>query len=119
MYAYMIVDPTNPNPRCLRSLLNASDSGDVAGIPGVFQSLTFGRPPTNRQQYASKLPNSPCTSRKARALRTVAWIFARLRTIAGSVMSFSTRVAVYRATFAGSNSLKARRYPSRFLRIVD
>src|SRR4051812_5562369 len=54
-----MVEPTKLNPRFLRSLLNASDSGDVAGISfDVPRLLVCGRPPTNRQQYLSKLPNS-------------------------------------------------------------
>src|SRR5258708_38580564 len=37
----------------------------------VFQRFCRGRPSTNCQQYASKLPYSPCTVRNARAFLTV------------------------------------------------
>src|SRR5436309_13393495 len=39
--------------------------------------------------------------------------------IAASDVRFLTVLSEYRATFSGSNSLKARRYPSRFLSTVD
>src|SRR5882672_6759849 len=39
--------------------------------------------------------------------------------ISESNVSFWIRFSVYRATFSGSNSLKARRYPSRFLSTID
>jgi len=39
------------NPRCLRSLLNASDSREVAGISRIaLHRLSLGCPSTNRQQ---------------------------------------------------------------------
>src|ERR1700723_1384159 len=47
----MTVEPTKLNPRRLRSLLNASDSIEVAGISRIaFQRLIFGRPSTNLQR---------------------------------------------------------------------
>src|SRR5215831_12959833 len=106
----MTVEPTKLNPRRLRSLLKVSDSGDVVGISFIaFQRFDLGRPSTNRQQYASKVPNSSWIARNARALRTAATIFNRFRMMAGSDRSFRIRASVYRATFAGSKSLKARR----------
>src|SRR6267143_2958954 len=115
----MTVEPTKLNPRCLRSLLNASDSDEVAGICRmVFHRFSFGRPSTKRQQYESKLPNSSWILRNARALRTAASIFMRLRIIAESNASVSIRRAENRATFSGSNSSKARRYPSRFFSTI-
>jgi hypothetical protein len=42
MYAYATVGPTKLNPRCLRSLLNASDSGEVTGICCVVFAAEFG-----------------------------------------------------------------------------
>jgi hypothetical protein len=51
MYAYITVGPTKLNPRRLRSLLNVSDSWELAGICRVvFPRLSLGCPPTNRQQ---------------------------------------------------------------------
>jgi hypothetical protein len=50
MWAQITVEPTNENPRCLRSRLNASESVLVAGISRIArQRLTFGRPPARRQ----------------------------------------------------------------------
>ena len=46
---------------------------------------------TNCQQYASKLPNSSCTTRNARAFFTAAAIFIRFRMIPGSAVSLSIR----------------------------
>src|SRR5712692_2969245 len=52
MCAYMMVEPTKLNPRRLRSLLNASNSSDVAGISLIaFHRFRRGRPSTNRQPY--------------------------------------------------------------------
>jgi hypothetical protein len=65
----------------------------------------------------SKLPNSSWISRNVRALRTAASIFSRLRMISEFNRSFSIRRAEYRATFSGSNPLKARLQPSRFTRL--
>lgn len=49
MNAYTIVDPTNVNPRFLRSFDSASDSGLVAGTSFIERGrFTFGRPPTKR-----------------------------------------------------------------------
>jgi len=53
-----------------------------------------------------------------RALRTAASIFMRLRIIAESNASVSIRRAENRATFSGSNSSKARQYPSRFFSTI-
>src|SRR5690349_23166629 len=51
--AYMIVEPTKPNPRRFRSLLNSSDSAEVAGICFVaLQRFTLGCPPTKRHANA-------------------------------------------------------------------
>ena len=56
MYAYMMVLPTNLNPRFFKSLLSASDSGDVVGISSwVFQFPTMGLLSTNCQIYVLKV----------------------------------------------------------------
>lgn len=48
--AYKTVEPTNENPHTLRSLLNASDTGVVAGMSRTFfHQFCFGRPPINCQ----------------------------------------------------------------------
>src|SRR5712691_426814 len=55
MCAYMTVEPTKLNPRRLRSLLNASDSRDIAGISFIaFHRFTRGRPSTNRQHSLAR-----------------------------------------------------------------
>jgi hypothetical protein len=43
------VEPTKPNPRAFRSLLNASDSGVVAGTSPVLWRLLVIRPAVDRQ----------------------------------------------------------------------
>lgn len=49
MNAYMIVDPTNVNPRFLRSFDSASDSGVVAGTSFMDRRLLrIGFPSTKR-----------------------------------------------------------------------
>src|SRR5699024_11574949 len=69
--AKQIVGPTKENPRFFKSLLMAVDSAVDAGTSAcVAQSFNIGRPPTKRQIYAAKLPNSYCTSKKARAFVT-------------------------------------------------
>src|SRR5258708_153583 len=46
-------------------------------------------------------------------------IFIRFRMMSGFWSSLATRLSEYLATFAGSKSLNARRYPSRLLRITS
>jgi hypothetical protein len=66
MWAYITVLPTNLKPRLIKSLLSASDSFVVGAISfNDFHLFTIGLPPTKRQMYLSKLPNSFCTSQKA------------------------------------------------------
>src|SRR5208282_2186306 len=61
-----MVDPTNLKPRPIISLLIASDSTVRAGTClSARHWLTRGRPPTKRQTYSLKLPNSFCTARNA------------------------------------------------------
>src|SRR6185436_14043253 len=106
----MMVDPTKLKPRCLRSLLNLSDSGVLAGICRIdAQRFARGLPSTNCQQYLSKLPNSFWTARNARAFLTADSIFSRLRMIAGLTASLSIFALLNRATFWGSNWLNALR----------
>src|SRR5216683_6631456 len=59
-----MVEPTKRKPRCVKSLLRASDSLVRAGTLR-FQAFCLGLPFTKRQTYASKLPNSCCTFSKA------------------------------------------------------
>src|SRR6267154_6016597 len=97
--AYVMVEPTNRNPRFRRSALRASDSAVRAGI-GCRAVLRFwiGLPSTNRHTYPSKLPNSLLTSRNARAFETVDSILRRFRTMAALFISEARRRASKRAT---------------------
>jgi len=59
------VEPTELNPRCFRSLLNASDSVAVAGICFMtFQWFTLGCPPTKRHAYTIKTSELVLNSEK-------------------------------------------------------
>src|SRR5258708_28459224 len=109
MYAYATVGPTKLNPRSLRSLLNASDSGEVAGIcRAAFQWLGLGRPPTKRQQYESKSPNPSWILRNARAFLTAPSIFIRFRIISGSYATPWIFLSYSLSPFSGSNLSDAR-----------
>ncbi len=100
----MIVGPTKVKPRFLRALLRASASGVTAGTSArLFGRLTFVFPPTKAQRKASKLPNSRCTARKARAFFRAEKTFSRFRTMPGSWRTASSSASVMAATSAGSN----------------
>ena len=106
----MIVLPTNRKPRFFRSLLSASDSGDVAGTsPSFLNRFWMGSPSTKPQMYLLKLPNSSCTSINACALVTADSTLRRFLTMAGLPSSDSMRFFVKRATFWTSKSAKALR----------
>jgi hypothetical protein len=103
IWAYIIVEPTNLNPRFLRSLLTASEMSVVAGTcPGSVHAFLMGFPSTNCQMYRSNDPNSSCTLRNAFALVTAAATFKRLRMIPSFASSFAILASVYRETFFGS-----------------
>ena len=106
----MIVEPTNRNPRFFRSLLNASDSGLVAGTCFIsVQRLTIGLPPTNDHRCDARPPVSSCSFSTAFAFEIVDSILSRLRTMPGNFISRSTVRRLKRATFSTSKSAKASR----------
>ena len=86
-----MVGPTKVKPRFRRSLLIVLDTAVCAGTSSSFvHAFRVGRPSTNRQTKRSKLPNSSCTARNARALLMADPIFSRLRMIPSSASRRST-----------------------------
>src|SRR5438876_10497899 len=87
-----MVGPTKRNPRRRRSALMATETGLSAGIwARVRRRFSSGRPCTKPQMYLLNDPNSPTTSRNARALAIAARILARLRII--PALAISRRIA--------------------------
>ena len=115
-----MVEPTNLNPRCLRSFENASDSLVVAGSSSKdLKWLILGSPLTNRQEYESKEPNSSWIFRKACALVTAALTLSRLRMMPGSRSSFSILEGVKSATFCTLKFANAFLYPFLLFKMVN
>ena len=106
----MIVEPTKPKPRRRMSALMRSESSvRVAGRSPWARRFRTGRPATDCQRQASKLPNSACTCKKARALPTADAILPRWRMMAGLTSSASIRAVSKPATTLGSKSSNAAR----------
>src|SRR5436190_17106321 len=107
MNAYIVVGPTNVQPRFRKSLESAADSGvaaiDFSARHVSFRGRDFGSG-SNRQTYADSDPHSATRSRHRPALLIVLSILPRCRTIPASPRSRVTSRAVNRATRAGSKS---------------
>jgi hypothetical protein len=58
MAAYMVVGPTNLNPRFNSSLDNATDSGEVAGTSESVRGAFLGFAGANDQMSEDSVPNS-------------------------------------------------------------
>ena len=101
--AYIVVGPTNLNPRFNSSFDMATDSGDVAGTSASVRGVFLGFVGANDQISDYNVPNSSCTLSVALALAIVASIFMRLRTMP----SFFIKRVMSRernwATTSGSN----------------
>src|SRR3954471_11131907 len=116
MNAYIVVGPTNVQPRFRRSFDSATDSGVVAMVfstPHVsFRGRDFACG-SNRHTYSDNDPHSSARSRQRFALLIVLSILPRWRTMPASPSRRVTSRDVNRATRAGSKPANARRKFSR------
>ena len=91
-------------------LAQRSDSAERVGTSAIARRrLCSGFPRTKLQRYASKLPHSFCTARKAPALRMAAAIFNRLRTMPASPSNRATYIVRVKVCHGADIPLRERR----------
>ena len=108
----------SPNPWRLSAFDSASDSADWVGISDILDGARVCAG-WNDQISLARSPSGWSRSRiVAAALRIVASLLARLRTIRASARSRSRSASPNCATVSGSKPAKATRNASRLRRIV-
>lgn len=117
--AYMVVGPTNLNPRLSSSLESTCDPGVEASMSLNLRGILPGLLGANDQINCDSDPSWSCTLRVALALPIVASILARLRTMPALSINLMMFFSLNRATLTGSNSLNARRNDSRLRKLVS
>src|SRR3954469_206486 len=122
MKAYIVVGPTNVQPRLRKPLESALDSGVVAIVFSTSHVSFFGRElaaGSNRHTYSDNDPYSATRSAHRRALLIVLSILPRCRTMPASLRRRLTSPAVKRATRSLSKFANARRKFSRLRKIIS
>src|SRR5262245_20513965 len=122
MNAYIVVGPTNVQPRFRKSFESAIDSGVVAIVFSRSQVSRRGRDRPSgsyRHTYSESDANSSARSRQRFALLIVLSILPRCRTMPASPRRRVTSRPEKRATRSGSKPANARRKFSRLRRIVS